>query len=1327
MKLTSPSLSKSQKDSKSRSKQFISALNGISSQISKQVLQNNKEISSKLLTSKTKTFFNPRNFIHIPTQTLQSESNSLIPNNKLNYDKAAKLSSLTYRQDISHLLDSSQSKHAHTTRDFFKDRNFSLPFENKISLIRVKTPNLKKNQEELSTYVRHSPSKMQLDNLKKEFPSSLTSNPSGRLEVILVNEWLENSLKKIAKAKSLDESARTAKIWEVFEICFKEAERQLLFDCQERGKLLMRLWEILQDLREKDKENLSNEKENIKFHAYDDYNRLHAMYKSQIEDKQYLTNKYKEEIVVLTKACQDLRKEKNLLEQREHQMRKKLSETNLILQFVKKKLKIVTSENERLLYKSEGHINKPIKIQTKSEDSSESSEKDGASEKSIEEEFDQTLKDLNRNAITSIPEKSRSEQYKDKETMIENEFIKQFTNEVIVQTELVFMANIYEKVMVSTKACQEMAEDYYYKKEIEEEEFMKYLIEEEKRLEKHDKNSNKEELTIIKQKLKDFKEKHKNDVDEANGVALAGKMKGVLNKLKILKNLNTQDELISSNGSKNFDENDKLIKKKSSKTLKNDKDNEYETEEEEAESDTNNDEQRHNVIIKELNNNEETSQDNESIYSNSSKKAKFNEISNSPNSKASIISSLSKEKNLTYSELDRKNSKINHKFNSALLRNNKPSFQINLRKSKMESKSSSKRQKSMLSNQVFFSQAKLRSSIQKETMLEEIEKTLIEGLQEMSQENLNNSDYLKNYMRCKGEGGESLGKEKEEYLKLLLLYKTENKKAVSIAEKFKRTDEMFEMESMHRVKLEEKHKDLLKNYDSIQKELEQLKQREKEQFQETMNDEKQRKNSNPENMESSVAESLELSQKAFERKDIRKMTKQGTFKKKILPKYPKLGQKINIESKITNTGTQLLDKIKVNKMKKFANFMHIKLVLKQIHLIYLEKIGQTKENELSKQVAFPNSIYNYYLSLFGLKKIADRRFIIFLLSLQKYSSFFRIAMFARLLGLYDGKTNYNLEELNKYIEALDFCTNVSTMGTNIINPDSDSKFYIPYIRALQYTGIFADTRMTNEENAQLKQEIENLKESDSKGINKAGIIDFDLFMERMLSKYRFLVNKAKTYVINAFAACDLDGNKMCKIEEWLLLNRHIEKEKYDKKNLKKIFNKNADIDNDGEKNLSFDKFSVLCVEYNLFTDEAQNKYLQITKKSQLEVKMEEVRDNWYAKKFQLIESFDNLNIISKEEIESWIKIIIVLEERIMGNNEENKQIKPTLIAYNILVQENELLKLKQEKKENGIFDIDEEEEDEEEMEENIENFINKVESERRIDEKMSEEDVDDIE
>ena len=638
-------------------------------------------------------------------------------------------------------------------------------------------------------------------------------------------------------------------------------------------------------------------------------------------------------------------------------------------------------------------------------------------------------------------------------------------------------------------------------------------------------------------------------------------------------------------------------------------------------------------------------------------------------SKSSKISSFSHEKfkKTEKSEYFHQRASIS----PGLMRNQRNSFQISLRPFESCKKP-------------VFSQGKNRENSQ---ILDEVEELLSQGIAEIPEESLKFDESLTAYFKGKSENLEN-SKEKEGFFKLLLLYKTENKKAISINEKYHRNIELLEMESMHRTKLEEKHQELLKNHAILQEEYEKLRVKEQEFLQITQ-----------ESLNKSIKTNENLinpiENVVFERKNLKKMTRVPRKNKETIGISPKLGQKVNIEYK-QNTGIQLLEKIKQRKMKKFENFMHIKLVLKQINLIYSERINSSKENELSRQVIFSNSVYNYYFGLFGLKKIADRRFIIFVLSLKKNANYFRITMFSRLFGLFDEKTNYTKEELNKYIEALDFCLNTSNLGVSIANPESDSRYYIPYIRAIQYTGLFADTRMTNEENSQLKLEIEKLKENDNKGINKAGIIDFDLFMERMLSKYRHLVNKAKTYVINAFAACDLDGNNLCNLAEFLLLNRHIEKEKYDKILLKKIFFENADIiDAEGEKNLDFDKFSVLCVEYNLFSDESQNRYLGITKKAQVEIKLDEVKIVWYLKKFQMIESFDRLTVINKEEKENWMKIINVLEERIMGNSEENSLIKPTLIAYNILIQELELLEKKEEDREKGI-DVSEDEDEEEE-------------------------------
>lgn len=127
-----------------------------------------------------------------------------------------------------------------------------------------------------------------------------------------------------------------------------------------------------------------------------------------------------------------------------------------------------------------------------------------------------------------------------------------------------------------------------------------------------------------------------------------------------------------------------------------------------------------------------------------------------------------------------------------------------------------------------------------------------------------------------------------------------------------------------------------------------------------------------------------------------------------------------------------------------------------------------------------------------------------------------------------------------------------------------------------------------------------------------------------------------------------------------------------------FFNRYADLDNEGEKNLSFDKFSVVCVDHNLFSDEAQDIYLKIQNDKQLESKMDDVRTVWFKKKHEILDILDNSKIIQESDKQNWFKIMAVLEDRILGSTQV---LKPTLIAYNILIEEMESLKKTQEENE----------------------------------------------
>lgn len=67
------------------------------------------------------------------------------------------------------------------------------------------------------------------------------------------------------------------------------------------------------------------------------------------------------------------------------------------------------------------------------------------------------------------------------------------------------------------------------------------------------------------------------------------------------------------------------------------------------------------------------------------------------------------------------------------------------------------------------------------------------------------------------------------------------------------------------------------------------------------------------------------------------------------------------------------------------------------------------------------------------------------------------------------------------------------------------------------------------------------------------------------------------FVIHAFQAADLDGNKKINHNEFLTLMRHIESEKFNFKEAMDLFDEQADIMDGEERNLSFNRYTSMCV------------------------------------------------------------------------------------------------------------------------------------------------------
>ncbi|CAD8054770.1 unnamed protein product [Paramecium sonneborni] len=397
-------------------------------------------------------------------------------------------------------------------------------------------------------------------------------------------------------------------------------------------------------------------------------------------------------------------------------------------------------------------------------------------------------------------------------------------------------------------------------------------------------------------------------------------------------------------------------------------------------------------------------------------------------------------------------------------------------------------------------------------------------------------------------------------------------------------------------------------------------------------------------------------------------SKQKEVQATTVGKEPQLGQRITISYDFQkNQSKFLIEKIKQKKFGQISNVIPIKLILKYITTLYQEKLQSQKENKLLKDQDMASFIYNYYLKQFGYTKVTEQKFLILLISIQKNIAIVRVNVFARFLGLLEDSSNFSLEEQKKYLEALDLINSMTNYGTTIKNNEANSQQLVPYIRALAYLESLYYFK-SQDKYIQLRKELDSIVEKDVSQQNRDGVLDFDQMMLKVLRLFRDNVQSIQTFVINAFNASDLDGNGMCNLEEWLTLNKYIENKKYDQVKLQSKFQENADLVCDGEKYLSFDRFSILCLELDIFSDNSQNNFLNVQNNEEVEQKFGLLRENWgfeYQNQLNKI----NQSRMNEEQKTKWLEILSVLDDHIVSNPEQKK---PILIAWQIYLCETEL-------------------------------------------------------
>ena len=369
----------------------------------------------------------------------------------------------------------------------------------------------------------------------------------------------------------------------------------------------------------------------------------------------------------------------------------------------------------------------------------------------------------------------------------------------------------------------------------------------------------------------------------------------------------------------------------------------------------------------------------------------------------------------------------------------------------------------------------------------------------------------------------------------------------------------------------------------------------------------------------------------------------------------------SVNSTRRKNAISILELVKHNKEKKVKAYLPAKQTLKCITLIYNEKLKEFRLRQTKNDQLFIEYIYDFYIKSFGFISIAEPKLIAFLISLKNYAKKSRVCLFGKFLGL-DANEEYNTEELNKYIEGLEFLA-TSNMGHSLINSDMESEHLCTYIRGLEFLKKFCEEmNVSPSDTMDLRKEMDKLRQDHSVGNIRMQVVNVDSFLEIVVRKYRQIIGNTKQFVINAFNACDLDMNGDCSEEEFLLLWKHLNSDTYDRDASTKKFLDKADKESDGEMLMSFDRFCAVSAELGLFTEDRQLKFLQLPSKAKVLGAYRSLKTRWSAFREEVHRRV--LTLPDEAKLLDWEAVLEQIGERMWKCSE--REVVGLLISCRIL-------------------------------------------------------------
>lgn len=362
------------------------------------------------------------------------------------------------------------------------------------------------------------------------------------------------------------------------------------------------------------------------------------------------------------------------------------------------------------------------------------------------------------------------------------------------------------------------------------------------------------------------------------------------------------------------------------------------------------------------------------------------------------------------------------------------------------------------------------------------------------------------------------------------------------------------------------------------------------------------------------------------------------------------------------TALSIIENVRLGREKRGKYYVPVKQTLKCITAIYTERLKEAKMRENKNDQVFGEYVYDYYVKSFGFITIAEPKLISFIISIKNNRNKPRISLFSKFIGI-DPIEEYSIEDLNKYVEAFDFLTSGANVHT-VNNSDMDADHYAPYVRCVEYVRKFGDEmNLPQSDIADMRKEVDKLRTDMKAQNNRISAVNIDIFIESVVRRYRAIIDSTKQSVVNAFVACDLDGNMFVSINEFVMLWRYLNTDTFDREKAERIFDSKSDKQLDDETAMTFDRFCSVAAEMCLFTEDRQCVFLGIEDKKECKEKFKNFKKNWTKIKEGFELAINEIGGQDAVEID-WEYIIDSLDDRMLKCDE--KEMPGLLISARML-------------------------------------------------------------